>query len=865
MNRLFRNAIPVLIFALSASFAAAQDAALAARDWLEQHHAEYGLTAKDAVNWAETDRNTDKHGNTIVYIRQVVNGLPVEGAVGNLVVKNNAVVFFGNRLQADVSGRVSASAPGLSAEDALRAAARNLGLTPSAVQVERSISRTEKVLGTCGISRDAIPAKLIYQPGTGNAIPLAWDLVIRETSGQHWWHVAVDAQTGEMLRKNDWIVHCAVPSLKQEVKYNASVDLRSAPPAPSAAMPPPDGSGYRVFAIPVESPVYGPQTFVTDPADPVASPNGWHDTNGVPGAEYTITRGNNAYAGEDLNDDDIIGYSPDGGSDLNFDFYYTPPQAPADYLDAAITNLFYTCNVLHDVWWHYGFDEQGGNFQQFNASNNGAENDAVYAQAQDGGGTNNANFGTPPDGDPGVMQMYLWRTSEADTFEVNTPLAIAGEYGIETAGFGPLPPAEPLTEDVVLVQDDTAPESDGCEAITNGAALAGKIALVDRGSCLFVEKVLALQAQGAVAVVVVNNVAGAPITMGGTDPGNITIPAVMISMADGQIIKDALLNGAVNATLQGAGYASLRDCDFDNGIIAHEYGHGVSNRLTGGPGNTDCLYNDEQMGEGWSDWMGMVLTMEPGDLSATGRGVGTFVQDEGADGPGIRPAPYSTDFAVNPFTYGITNTSNFQETHALGFVWATMLWDVTWALVDEVGFDPDLYNGTGGNNIAMQLVMHGMQLQPCEPGFVDGRDAILLADELDYGGEYACLLWNAFAGRGLGYSASQGSANSVNDQVEAFDLPIACSGAGVDAVTAQVPGFILVPTADGQMNVVPGSALKADATVRLIGMDGRLLLTQRMPKGSTSLTLDLNRLAHAAYVVELALNNGRPERNKFVY
>jgi extracellular elastinolytic metalloproteinase len=141
----------------------------------------------------------------------------------------------------------------------------------------------------------------------------------------------------------------------------------------------------------------------------------------------------------------------------------------------------------------------------------------------------------------------------------------------------------------------------------------------------------------------------------------------------------------------------------------------------------------------------------------------------------------------------------------------------------------------------------------------------LLADELDYGGEYACLLWNAFAGRGLGYSASQGSANSVNDQVEAFDLPIACSGAGVDAVTAQVPGFILVPTADGQMNVVPGSALKADATVRLIGMDGRLLLTQRMPKGSTSLTLDLNSLAHAAYVVELALDNGRPERRKFVY
>jgi extracellular elastinolytic metalloproteinase len=169
----------------------------------------------------------------------------------------------------------------------------------------------------------------------------------------------------------------------------------------------------------------------------------------------------------------------------------------------------------------------------------------VYAQAQDGGGTNNANFGTPPDGVSGqYADVLVAHQRSGHVHGEHTRGRSSGEYGIATAGFGPLPPADPLTEDVVLVQDDTAPESDGCEAITNGAALAGKIALVDRGSCLFVEKVLALQAQGAVAVVVVNNVAGAPITMGGTDPGNITIPAVMISMADGQIIKDALLNGA---------------------------------------------------------------------------------------------------------------------------------------------------------------------------------------------------------------------------------------------------------------------------------------------------------------------------------
>ena len=56
-----------------------------------------------------------------------------------------------------------------------------------------------------------------------------------------------------------------------------------------------------------------------------------------------------------------------------------------------------------------------------------------------------------------------------------------------------------------------------------------------------------------------------------------------------------------------------RDGGYDNLVIIHEYGHGISNRLTGGPGAAGCLGNSEQMGEGWSDWYGLVMTMEPGD------------------------------------------------------------------------------------------------------------------------------------------------------------------------------------------------------------------------------------------------------------
>lgn len=841
----------------------AQDARTVAQDWLNERKVQLGLSEKDATSWEVTSGSTDSKGISYVYIRQTVNGLPVQGAVANFAMRDGKVVSFGDRLLRDVSAKVNGPAPALDAKEAVRAAARELGLTASDVGVEGKASRTRLMLGRCGISSEPIPAQLLYQPVEGGAVRLAWDLTIRSATTSHWWHMAIDANTGKMLRNHDYTVECAIPTGSFSRGYDAMNDLLL-PSAP--AMPPPDGSSYRVFAIPVESPVYGDRTLMADPADPLASPNGWHDTNGVPGAEYTITRGNNVYAGEDLNNDDIIGYSPDGGSGLDFDFPYAPPQAPADYLDAAITNLFYTCNVLHDVWYHYGFDEEGGNFQEFNASGAGFDNDAVYAQAQDGGGTNNANFGTPPDGSPGSMQMYIWRTSEADTFMVNSPSPIVGEYGIATAGFGPLPPSEPLTEDVVLVQDDTAPESDGCDAILNGSALSGKIALVDRGLCLFVDKVVALQAQGAVAVVVVNNVGGPPISMGGTDPGTITIPAVMISMADGQVIKDALLNGPVNATLQGAGFASLRDCDFDNGIIAHEYGHGVSNRLTGGPSNTDCLYNDEQMGEGWSDWMGIVLTMEPGDLGEAGRTVGTFVKDEGPDGSGIRPAPYSTDLGINPYTYGITNTGNFQETHALGFVWTTMLWDVTWALIDEAGYDPDLYTGSGGNNIAMRLVMDGLKLQPCSPGFVDGRDAILLADSLNYGAEHACLIWNAFARRGLGLSADQGSSYSVNDQVEAFDVPQGCIISGVPSVAAMLPpAFVLAPNpATGAVSVEVGSPVAMDATVRILDVQGRILQEHRLAKGGSVLQLDVQALSQGVYLVQLEVGGKRMQQRLVV-
>ena len=175
----------------------------------------------------------------------------------------------------------------------------------------------------------------------------------------------------------------------------------------------------------------------------------------------------------------------------------------------------------------------------------------------------------------------------------------------------------------------------------------------------------------------------------------------------------------------------MRDGDLDNGVIIHEYGHGISNRLTGS--SVNCLDNEEQGGEGWSDFFGYMLTMPNGTEPAGGRGMGTYVEGQPTTGPGIRNQKYSTSTSINTETYDTIKTAG-GEPHNIGEVWAEMLWEVNYAMIGKYGFDADLINGTAGNNPTLQLVMDGLKLQPCSPGFVDARDAILSADQADYCG-----------------------------------------------------------------------------------------------------------------------------------
>lgn len=748
----------------------------AVQSYLSSHQAELKLTSSDLSNWRISDQHADEEkGIHYIYAQQQVNGLDVYNALATFALMGDRVYLTGNNWIPGVTSKSISKDPKIGAEMAVRHAYRNLGLTEPTYFKLIEQGENSFVFEKGEVSKEDIPVKLMYAVNEANELRLVWDLSIYNGS-DHWWSLRIDAENGTVVNQTDWVISCQFGDHSQH-KHSRSYRVKEQAQTNFGPLllPPPTTDQYNVFPIPVESPNHGSRALVIGPFDVASSPYGWHDDNGVAGNEYTITRGNNVHAQEDMNDNNGTGYSPSGGASLNFDFPLNLNQNPNNYLDPAITNLFYMNNIMHDVYYHYGFTEAAGNFQENNYGNGGIASDMVYADAQDGGGTNNANFATPVDGSNPRMQMYLWDPGITNLLTVNSPSSIAGGYGAVEAAFGSPVPATPITSNLVLYDDNAGLDpNDACENPTaaNAAAQNGKIVVIYRGDCEFGAKVLKAQQAGAVAVIMINNVAGSPISMGaGAQGGSVTIPSVMITDVDGAAIVAQMALGTVNATLVNNG-SFQSDGDFDNMIIAHEYGHGISKRLTGGAGNASCLSNSEQMGEGWSDWFGLMLTIEPGDQATDNRGVGTYVTGESTTGVGIRPAPYNVNFAVNNYTYAATNnTGSISQPHGIGFVWCTMLWDMTWALIDKYGYDPDVYTGTGGNNVAMNLVVTALKLQPCSPGFVDGRDAILAADQMLYNGANQCLIWNAFATRGCGYSASQGSANSRTDQTEAFDMP----------------------------------------------------------------------------------------------
>lgn len=153
--------------------------------------------------------------------------------------------------------------------------------------------------------------------------------------------------------------------------------------------------------------------------------------------------------------------------------------------------------------------------------------------------------------DGGVTWSHVFGGSSGPTsliynanFVVNSPSAIAGNYAAVVAAFGPALTTTGITGDLILADDSGSTLA--CNSF--GPSAAGKIAVIDRGTCFFVDKVNNAQAAGAIGVIVIQSLPDFPFTMGGTD-ANISIPSVMISKSDGEILKNQMAQGTVNASL----------------------------------------------------------------------------------------------------------------------------------------------------------------------------------------------------------------------------------------------------------------------------------------------------------------------------
>lgn len=769
-----------LFYSLLAIILSAQGLPPAAQKALEKEAGRAGLTALDITDCRISDSYTDRWGVQYYYLNQTVNGIPVHNALMTIVINKDGKAYVtADRFYKGAAELVTSNSPSLRAEEAVQSfsSGQLQRRSKAPLEVKSRADEHHVIFGGGDYSNSDIPVELKYVADTDGLLHLTWDFPIDEKTSADYWSVRVDANSGQVLDKVNWTVYCAVGPMHDHdngCNRNFGFKLNAQESTEATALMP---ASYRVFPFPAESPIHGEHELIVDPADSEYSPYGWHDIDGVDGAEFTITRGNNTHAYLDLDDSgQSKGDEPEGGPDLVFDFPFDENLDPDVLQDASVTNMFYAVNFMHDFTYNFGFDELAGNFQANNYGKGGMEEDYVLSQGQDGSGTNNANFATPPDGGSGRMQMFLWDNGGGELFQVTSPETLKGGYeSREGSGWGIVTEGLSFEGDLVLVQDDH-PENPtyGCETIQNAAELNGNIAVIDRGGCEFGFKAQNAENAGAIAVIICN-FEDQLIGMGPGAVGTlVTIPTIMLKSGDCQRIKVAMANGGVSAKIERPMQNGPQqfDAGFDNGVIAHEFGHGISNRLTGGPSEAGCLGNDEQMGEGWSDFFTLVTTVEEGDTGADPRGIGNYVTAGGVLGRGIRRYPYSTDMTICPLTFD--DIKGTTAPHPLGEVWAATLWDMYWKMVEKHGYDADIRNPEAGNNMAVQLVMDGMKLQPCGPGFLDGRDAILLADTIRYGGENAVLIWECFARRGLGYYADQGSPGDRNDGVENFETCPPC-------------------------------------------------------------------------------------------
>ncbi|WNG15657.1 myxosortase-dependent M36 family metallopeptidase [Cystobacter fuscus] len=800
-----QRALPTFVWANKKSEAPSLRARLAdmkpeqaAREQLGEYVSLYGHESLTEAGANVTSVSRDARGVTIVTIAQQVDGVEVfRQGLKVLLDANNEVVALSGNLSPYVSATTSAaraSSPRhrLTAPQAISLAYQDLTGSPldgsllkrESLRADNEDPYTHYQLAPYArplAERLVIPARArpVFFPMARGLVP-AYYLELHtsrdDSTDSDYYSYVVSAADGRLLLRNNLTAHEG---------FSYRVWAETAPPyipldGPSGGVATPHPTGQPgTFA----APPYVAPALVTLRNAPFSRNDPW-----LPDGA-TETRGNNVDAYADLVYPDGFGtgdsratVTAPGVFDRSTDFRLQP-YANAGQIQAATTQLFYVNNWLHDWFYDVGFDEAAGNAQQDNFGRGGLRQDPIHAEAQDYDGRNNANMSTPADGASPIMQLFIFdgpeETLDAQYLEVTAPASVAGKYAVGNANFGPQ--SFDLSGQVVLAASGDSTTT-ACEALTNAAEVAGKIAFIDRGGCTFVQKIRNAQSAGAVGVIIANNTSGA-LEAADTAP-DITLPSLYITQADGNRLRATLPD--LTTKLHRVLVPDL-DGTLDNSIVAHEWGHYISNRLIW---NASGLTNNQgkSLGEGWADFTALLMMTRPEDIHVPSNAhwngayavIGYATRgglSEDSTFFGLRRVTYSADMARNALTFrhiangeplptsaSTTPFSTNAEVHNSGEIWATMLWDCYVSLLRAYPFEEAQHR-------MKQYLVNGYKLTPATPTFLEARDALIAAASAA-SAEDGRRFWEAFARRGAGVGAVAPDRTSWDHAgvVESYDV-----------------------------------------------------------------------------------------------
>ncbi|MBA4150027.1 MAG: M36 family metallopeptidase [Verrucomicrobia bacterium] len=371
----------------------------ATKGFLNEHRGLFGHGA-EALDRARIKREfvTAHNGMLTTVWQQELDGISVhEGILISHQTRHEELVNLSSQFVADMVKSANAGAPNraalvldptIRAEDAVARAAENIGEQLSLDKVKsvgtREGAERRQQFRAPQLSGDT-QARLVWLPMKEQLMRLCWEIILTSGSRGEMFRLLVDAQTGEVLLR-----HCLTEYIS-DASYRVYTSDSPSPFSPGHSTP-----------LTNQPPLVERSLVTLAALSTNASPNGWIND----GENQTL--GNNVHAHLDRNADDIPdpGSRPQGSPLRVFDFPIDLQQEPVTYTNAAVVQLFYWNNWMHDKLYDLGFTEAAGNFQTANFGRGGLGNDPVQADAQDGSGSNNANMATPPDGLSPRMQMF---------------------------------------------------------------------------------------------------------------------------------------------------------------------------------------------------------------------------------------------------------------------------------------------------------------------------------------------------------------------------------------------------------------------------------------------------------------------------